>query len=111
MMVEQIDWTVVQRFLGTVWRIALQHNASVTSGCRTSARNIRVGGNPKSKHTFHGGWGMACDLMFDDPTDREPAMAKFRKAGYRPVVGTDYPPEQLHVQGWAFGEEPLWKEV
>ena len=110
-MVEQVDWTVVERFLGFVWRVALQYNASVKSGCRSSVHNLEVGGHPQSKHTFHGGWGMGVDLWFDDPDDRPKAIERLAAAGYHPVVKSHYKKQQLHVQGWAFGEEPLWREI
>lgn len=105
---DQVDWTQVEQFLGFVWRLCLRHAGSVTSGCRTSARNLLKGGHAKSKHTFTGGWGMACDLMFDRAESREPAIEECRAAGYHPVVQEHYHPAQLHVQGWAYGRLPTW---
>ena len=108
MMEQEIDWVQVQNFTGFIWRLALRHDASVTSGCRSPERNAAKGGHPKSKHTFSGGWGMACDLMLDSPASRPAAMEECREAGYYPVVKDGYAPGQLHVQGWAYGESPRW---
>ena len=110
----EIDWRgVVARFLVDMEQLAFYYNGSITSGCRTPARNLQKGGHVDSKHTFAGGWGMARDFMFDTPEDRDAAFKEAKNKGWYPVILESYHPAQLHVQGWPFGVFPTWptKEV
>lgn len=103
-----IDWVRVEAFLVFVWRLCLRYDGSVTSGCRSTARNESVGGHPKSKHTFAGGWGMGLDVMLEDPAKRELVAQDCRVEGYHPVIKANYAPGQIHIQGWAYGQTPDW---
>ena len=92
-------------FLTFIWvDICQQYEASVTGGCRTAKRNQHVGGSEGSRHTFEGGWGLACDFWFDDPNDRQPARRALEEAGYYTYVGPAYEAHRLHVQGFRAGD-------
>ena len=107
MPMDPIDWNEVRQFLGWVWKACHAYNASVTSGCRTELRNEEVSPGVPSKHTFRHGWGMACDLWFDKPKDRDRFITFHEKhPRYHIYVGPDYDPHQLHVQGWKYQERP-----
>ena len=100
----ELDWDRVERFLGFVWKLCLTHRGSVTGGCRTVKRNSEVGGHDESRHLFGAGWGCAVDIMFDSRTGREQACDVIMREGYRYYIGSDYAPEQLHVQMVGVGE-------
>ena len=95
-----------ERFLSDVWECCRVFRASVTGGCRTDTRNKAVGGTAGSKHTQPGGWGLACDLWFDDAADREPAIQWMKGRGWNVYVGANYKPQRLHTQAFAYGESP-----
>ena len=108
---QEIDWVKVEAFVGFCWRLAFKHDGSITSGCRSRQRNQTVGGSvdPPSKHTFAGGWGMACDFMFDTEQGLKQARAEADAKGYHTYRGESYAPTQLHVQGWLVGQDPGWE--
>jgi len=92
-------------FLADMWTLALVHEGSITSGCRTPRRNRAKGGKDASKHKTVLG-GLACDFVFHSKTSREAAKAEARRKGYFTYVGRDYGPHRLHVQCIQAGVDP-----
>lgn len=74
--------------------------ASLTSGQRSEARNVEVGGNPRSKHLY----GMARD--YETPTIelRDEALVVARRLGFW-LKAYDW---GLHTQGLPPGPVPEW---
>ena len=108
----QIDWDEVGRFYAWAAELLCRHNGSMTSGCRTQAHNDRVGGNPMSKHTFLGGWGMAVDGWFEAEADRDRAVEEARAHPlYHGFASKHYSPRQAHFQGWKYMEKPHRRET
>jgi hypothetical protein len=101
---------LTREFLNDMWELADHWRGSITSGCRTVARNTRAGGNPKSRHLFEFGWGLAVDLVFDTNTGREAARVDAEAQGWHTYVGSTYGSRRLHVQAFAPGK-PLPKEI
>ena len=103
-----IDYVEVGRFWADVVRVCRFYNASVTGGPRTELRNARARGSSQtSKHTILYGWGMAADLVFDRPKDRDKFVSDYTDHPlYHIYIGSNYPSTRAHFQGWKYGEEP-----
>lgn len=94
-------------FLWFVWELCLDYGGSITSGCRSTGRNADVGGSPKSKHTFSGGWGLACDIAFDTEADTERAKQYIaRDRRYHLYHPDKYGPKRIHLQAFKVGYAP-----
>ncbi len=106
-----IDWVEVGRFKAEVVKICHVYSASETSGARSAQRNSQTpGSSPESKHTIQYGWGMASDLVFDRPRDRDKFVSDYKDhPRYHIYIGDNYSSRRAHFQGWKYGEEPHWR--
>lgn len=94
-------------FCWFVWELCLDYSGSVTSGCRSVKRNASVGGSPLSKHTIKGGWGLACDVVFDTALDCEAAKEHIKRDRRYHVYHPDkYGPKRIHLQAFRVGYAP-----
>ena len=79
-----------QGYLQDMIVLCLRYNGSVTSWIRSPKRNENVGGVPDSLHLV----GLAVDVAFDTPEDKEDAHKFAKSMGYDVVPYSGH----LHIE-------------
>lgn len=84
----------VRQFAAGVYSYCLAYSASVTSWCRTPARNARVGGVLNSPHLL----GLGADVVYDGSAPGEEADAYLGVHGLRRIREGDH--DHLQPADW-----------